>query len=210
MFSRLLNRDPHTRKRALALTVDFLKQHKDRIFIETFARHTGANKKARGVDAALDGYGPHAQAQIGHYPEYAVHLARYAVIACSPILAEPIDDRKIYLDTAMALYRTLDLSPESAADTVMEIIEATPENEWPDRLTEEQVAALPEAVRRIVRLQNIARRDSLRVMEAFADGLRKIDLSDYDIDPVADLLDLSFIPDPDHERLAARLKSVQD
>ena len=47
-------------------------------------------------------------------------------------------------------------------------------------------------------------------MLAFADGARKIDLSDYEVDPVADLLDLNFIPDPDHERLAARLKRVQD
>ena len=67
MFGRLFRRNPHTRERAVALIVSFLKQHKDRIFIETFARHTGANVKARGVDAALDGYGPYAQAQVGHY-----------------------------------------------------------------------------------------------------------------------------------------------
>ena len=210
MFGRLLNRNPYPRKRAVALTVDFLKQHKDRIFIETFARHTGANVKARGVDAALDGYGPYAQAQVGHYPEYAVHLARYAVIACSPILAEPLDDRDIYVDTGMALYQALGLHPETAGETVMQTVERTPENEGSDRLTDEQIAALPKHVRRLVRLQNIARRDAIRVMLAFADGARKIDLSDYEVDPVADLLDLNFIPDPDHERLAARLKPVQD
>ena len=115
MFSRLLNRNPHTRKRAVAVTVDFLKQHKDRIFIETFARHTVANIKVRGVDAALDGYGPHAQAQVGHYPEYAVHLARYAVIACSPFLTEPLDDRDIYVDTGMAVYQALACIPRLPA-----------------------------------------------------------------------------------------------
>lgn len=209
MFSRLFRKNPHTRKRAVALIVEFLKRHKERVFAEAFARHVLANVEAGGADAAVEGFGPHAQAQIGHYPDYAVHLGRYAVILCSYFLPEPIDDHEIYVDTGMAVYQALDLHPETAGEMVMRTIESTPENEAPNLLTDEEIAALTEAERRIVRLQNIARVDALSVMQAFGKGLRKFDLSDYDLDPLAGLLELSVIPDPDHERLAAEIKRRQ-
>ena len=112
--------------------------------------------------------------------------------------------------TAMALCEAFGFEPQVAGKLIVNAILQTPWNEDGSDLAEEQVAALPEEERRIVLLRKIAARDSALVLKAFAEGARKMDLSGYDVDPVADLLELSVIPDPDHEKLAAHLEPIQE
>ena len=210
MFGRLLKRNPHIRKRAVALTVDFLKQHRERVSITAFARHAIGNIEAGGVNAALKGFGPHAQAEVGDYPFYAVHLTIFAGGKCARLLPEQMDEEQGMVFTAMALCEAFGLEPQAAGRMIVDAILQTPGNDDDSDLTDEQIAGLSEEERRLFLLHGIAERDSDLVLEAFAEGARKMNLSDYDVDPVADLFELSVIPDPDHERLAARLKPVQD
>jgi len=210
MFGRFFRKTPHTEQRAQALIAGFLKRHRELISVKAFARHIVANIDAGGVNAALKGFGPHAEAEVGDYPFYAVHLTIFAGGKCARLLPEPLDKDQGMVFTAMALCEAFGLEPQTAGKPVVDAILQTPRNEDDSDLTEEQVAALPEKERRLILLHEIAERDSDPVLEAFAGGARKMELSDYDADAAADLFELSVIPDPDHERLAANLKPVQD
>ena len=210
MFGRLFKKNPHTEQRAQALIVGFLKRHRELISIKAFARHMVANIDDGGVNAALKGFGPHAQAEVGDYPFYAVHLTILAGGKCARLLPGQMDEEQGMVFTAMTLCEAFGLEPQAAGKLIVDSILQMPRNEDDSDLTEEQVAALSERERRLILLHEIAERDSDLVLEAFAVGARKMELSDYDADAAADLFDLSVIPDPDHERLAARLKPVQD
>ncbi len=210
MLGRLFKRNPYTHKRAEALTVDFLKKHKERVSGEVFARRLIANIEAGGEDGALVGFGPHAQAQIGYYPNYAVHLARYALVYCTSLMAEPPDPDNGLVHTGMAVWQGLGTDPETAGEMVMQTLENMPRKEDGSEFRGDEVAVLLEDERRLVLIEEFARKDAQIVLEAFGRGDKTVDLLDHDVEPLAELLDLTFVPDPDHERLAARLKPVQD
>ena len=209
MLGRLFKRNPYTRKRAEALTVDFLNKHKAQVSGRAFAGHVLANVETRCEDEALHGFGPHAQAQLGHYPVYAVHLARHSLGSCTALMPDSIDGEGAFLMTAMAIHRGLGTDAETAGQLLMQTLEERPRKEEGGEFDEAEIAALPEGVRRLVLIEEIARSDATIILEAFANGDKSVDLSDHDIDPLAELLDLSVIPDPDHERLAAEIKRKQ-
>jgi len=209
MLGRLFKRNPYTRRRAEALTVYFLKKHASGVSGIAFAHHVVANVKARGEEGALHGFGPQAQAQLGRYPVYAVHLARYALALCSALMPDPIEGDDAFIATAMAVHQGVGIDVETAGQLVLQTLEDRPRKKDGSEFSGDEVAALPEALRRLVLIEEFARKDAQIVLEAFGNGDKTVDLSDHDAEPLAGLLDLSFIPDPDHERLAAEIKRRQ-
>ncbi len=209
MLGRLFRKSPYTPKRYVALTSDFLTKHKQKVSGRAFANHILTNVEAGGEDAALRGFGPNAQAQLGYYPVYAVHLARYALAFCSALMSDPIDADRGFAYAGLAVHRGLDTDPETAGQVILHTLEDMPRKEDGTEFTGDEVDALPEKARRLVLIEEIARSDAQIVLEAFGDGAGTVDLSDCDVEPLAALLELSVIPDPDHERLAAEIKRRQ-
>lgn len=209
MLGRLFKRNPYTRKRAEDLIVDFLNKHKSQVSGRAFASHLIANVETRGEDAALHGFGPRAQAQLGHYPVYAVHLARYALVYCSTLMPDPLETDQGFVHIGLAVCRGLGVDPETAGEMVLQAMGQMPRKEDGSEFDEDEIAALTEDERRPILIEEIAQNDAKIVLEAFGNGDKTVDLSDYDFDPLAELLELSMIPDPDHERLAAEIKRKQ-
>ena len=209
MLGRLFMRHPYSRKRAESLTVDFLKQHRNYLSGRAFGHLVIANIETRGEDEALHGFGPHAQARLGHYPVYAVHLARYALVYCSNLMPDPFEKDQGFVHTGMTVCQGLGVDPETAGEMVMQTMGRMPRKEDGGEFDEDEVAALTEDERRLILIEEIAQSDATIVLEAFGKGDKAVDLSDHDFDPLTELLELSVIPDPDHERLAAEIKRKQ-
>ena len=210
MFGRLFNRNPYRWPRAEKLIVSFLKQHRRQVISTVFARRIVGNIEAGGMTASLDGLGPKAQAEVGGYEYYAVPLALYASVLCSGSQAGPPDSGEIFVRTSTILSLALDLPLETAGQLVGDVGEfqrkagALDEDGTP--LTDEEIAELPEDRRAVAWLNRIANIDAVAVMTAFLEAGPTIDLSDHDVDPVANLLDLAFHPDPESEKYTSKIK----
>lgn len=191
MFSRFFGRNPHTGQRAQTLIADFLKQHKQKVSAFALAQHTVANVEAGGVDAALEDLDPNAQVQLGRYPFYAVQFVIFASGLCAPLLPEPMDSERSFAFAGIPLSEGLGIEPRAAAEMIVRILIETPLNEDGSELDEAQIAALPENERRMLALQEIAQEDGNIVLDAFYEGEKSVDLSDYDVAPLAELLELS-------------------
>ncbi len=122
---------------------------------------------------------------------------------------DPIEGDDAFIATAMAVHQGVGIDVETAGQLVLQTLEDRPRKKDGSEFSGDEVAALPEALRRLVLIEEFARKDAQIVLEAFGNGDKTVDLSDHDAEPLAGLLDLSFIPDPDHERLAAEIKRRQ-
>ncbi|MDE0718532.1 MAG: hypothetical protein OXH64_11405, partial [Rhodospirillaceae bacterium] len=103
----------------------------------------------------------------------------------------------------------LGLAPREAAELMVRILLRTPHNADGSELDDTQIGALSKDELRWILIAEIAQRDAETAAAAFKEGESSVDLSQSDIEPLAGLLDLSFIPDPDHERLAAEIERRQ-
>ena len=144
-----------------------------------------------GVDAALESLDPNAQAQLGRYPFYAVQFVIFASGLCAPLLPEPMDSERSFAFAGIPLGEGLGIEPRAAAEMMVRILIETPHNADGSEFDEAQIAALPENERRMLALQEIAQEDGNIVLDAFYEGEKSVDLSDYDVAPLAELLELS-------------------
>ena len=146
---------------------------------------------------------------VGDYAVYAVHFANRASALCADALPGPMDDEASFAFACEPLGAGLGLAPRDAAELMVRILLRTPHNADGSELDDTQIGALSKDELRWILIAEIAQRDAETAAAAFEGGESSVTLSQSDIEPLADLLDLSVIPDPDHERLAAEIERRQ-
>ncbi|MDE0149022.1 MAG: hypothetical protein OXM58_11680 [Rhodospirillaceae bacterium] len=199
-------------QRAQALIAGFLKRHRQ--LVAACAPEGRAAPAAGGgaPDADPDASAPPARPRgyvAGDYAVYAVHFANRASALCAAALPGPMDDEATFAFACEPLGAGLGLAPREAAELMVRILLQTPHNADGSELDDTQISALSKDELRWILIAEIAQRDAETAAAAFEGGESSVTLSQSDIEPLAGLLDLSFIPDPDHERLAAEIERRQ-
>ena len=201
MTGRASTGTPPAAQRAQALIAGFLNRHRQLV-----AAGGG------DPDADPDASAPPVRARdyvVGDYAVYAVHFANRASALCAAALPGPMDDEATFAFACEPLGAGLGLAPREAAELMVRILLRTPHNADGSELDDTQIGALSKDELRWILIAEIAQRDAETAAAAFEGGESSVTLSQNDIEPLAGLLDLSFIPDPDHERLAAEIERRQ-
>ena len=211
MTGRASTGTPPAAQHAQALIAGFLKRHRQLVAACAVAPRA-APAAGGGPDAAPDASAPPVRPNdyvVGDYAMYAVHFANRASALCAAVLPGPMDDEASFAFACEPLGAGLGLAPREAAELMVRILLQTPHNADGSELDDTQIGALSKDELRWILIAEIAQRDAETAAAAFEGGESSVDPSQSDIEPLAGLLDLSFIPDPDHERLAAEIERRQ-
>ena len=205
---------PPAAQRAQALIAGFLKRHRQLAAARAAAWRAAPVGGDGTRHAAPDALAPQAPArprdyELGDYAVYAAHFANRASALCAAVLPGPMDDEASFVFACEPLGAGLGLAPREAAELMVRILLRTPHNADGSELDDTQIAALSKDELRWILIAEIAQRDAETAAAAIEGGQETVGLSQSDVEPLAGLLDLSFIPDPDHERLAAEIKRRQ-
>ena len=212
MTGRASTGTPPAAQRAQALIAGFLKRHRQLVAACAPAHRAAPAAGGGAPDAAPDASAPPVRPRgyvVGDYAVYAVHFANRASALCAAALPGPMDDEASFAFACEPLGAGLGLAPREAAELMVRILLRTPHNADGSELDDTQIGALSKDELRWILIAEIAQRDAETAAAAFEGGESSVTLSQSDIEPLAGLLDLSFIPDPDHERLAAEIERRQ-
>ena len=213
MTGRVFTGTPPAAQRAQALIAGFLNRHRQLVAACAVVPRV-APGGGGAPDAAPDATAPQAPARlrddaVGDYAVYAVHFASRASALCAAVLPGPMDDEAAFAFACEPLGAGLGLAPREAAELMVRILLQTPHNADGSEFDDTQIGALSKDELRWILIAEIAQRDAETAAAAFKEGEETVDPSQSDIEPLAGLLELSVIPDPDHERLAAEIKRRQ-
>ena len=212
MTGRASTGTPPAAQRAQALIAGFLNRHRQLVAARAAAGRAAPATGGGAPDAAPDASAPPVRPRdyvVGDYAVYAVHFANRASALCAAALPGPMDDEATFAFACEPLGAGLGLAPREAAELMVRILLRTPHNADGSELDDTQIGALSKDELRWILIAEIAQRDAETAAAAFEGGESSVTLSQNDIEPLAGLLDLSFIPDPDHERLAAEIERRQ-
>ncbi|MXY41827.1 MAG: hypothetical protein F4160_13045 [Rhodospirillaceae bacterium] len=206
MTGRASTGTPPAAQRAQALIAGFLNRHRQLVAAGGGDPDADPDASAPPVRARNYLVGDYV---VGDYAVYAVHFANRASALCADALPGPMDDEASFAFACEPLGAGLGLAPRDAAELMVRILLRTPHNADGSELDDTQIGALSKDELRWILIAEIAQRDAETAAAAFEGGESSVTLSQSDIEPLADLLDLSVIPDPDHERLAAEIERRQ-
>ena len=211
MTGRASTGTPPAAQRAQALIAGFLNRHRQLVAAgdgDPDADPDASAPPVRARDYVVGDYvvGDYV---VGDYAVYAVHFANRASALCADALPGPMDDEASFAFACEPLGAGLGLAPREAAELMVRILLRTPHNADGSELDDTQIGALSKDELRWILIAEIAQRDAETAAATFESGESSVGLSQSDVEPLAGLLDLSFIPDPDQERLAAEIKRRQ-